>query len=362
MTIATLLFMVAGKRITLRDRLVIQEAMNESGLSGMVRLIRWVIWMTLAFEAVGAALLATSFVPDFGWARGLYYAVFHSISAFCNAGFDLLGNYTSLTPYQLDPVVNLTISFLIIAGGLGFGVWRDLFKNRGHFRALKLHTRLVLVTTGGLLLGGTLLIAALEWTNPGTIAGMNFIQKIQAAFFQSVTMRTAGFNTVDLAAMHPETKFVSSILMFIGAAPASTGGGIKVTTFVLMGLFVSTVAHGRENCVIYKRTVSHATVMRAMVVALISACVVGVDLLLLTIAEQDTAFVDLMFETLSAFGTVGVSSAGTPNLGYFARAILIFTMFIGRVGPLTLTLAVASGQAKKSDVKIKYPEERVLVG
>lgn len=135
-----------------------------------------------------------------------------------------------------------------------------------------------------------------------------------------------------------------------------------MTTFVLMGLFVSTVAHGRENCVIYKRTVSHATVMRAMVVALISACVVGVDLLLLTIAEQDTAFVDLMFETLSAFGTVGVSSAGTPNLGYFARAILIFTMFIGRVGPLTLTLAVASGQAKKSDVKIKYPEERVLVG
>ena len=305
-----------------------------------------------------AALLATSFVPDFGWARGLYYAVFHSISAFCNAGFDLLGNYTSLTPYQLDPVVNLTISFLIIAGGLGFGVWRDLFKNRGHFRALKLHTRLVLVTTGGLLLGGTLLIAALEWTNPGTIAGMNFIQKIQAAFFQSVTMRTAGFNTVDLAAMHPETKFVSSILMFIGAAPASTGGGIKVTTFVLMGLFVSTVAHGRENCVIYKRTVSHATVMRAMVVALISACVVGVDLLLLTIAEQDTAFVDLMFETLSAFGTVGLSTGITPTIGTGAKLLSIVLMYIGRLGPMTVAMLWYFSRGERA----RYPEGNISIG
>lgn len=361
MTIATLLFMLVGKRITLRERLIIQESMNENGLSGMVRLIRWVAGMTFAFEGAGAILLAVRFVPQFGWGKGLFYSVFHAVSAFCNAGFDLMGNYSSLTSYCADPLINFTVTALIIAGGLGFGVWRDVFACKGRFRPMKVHTKLVIITSAVLLAIGTVFMAVLEWSNPGTLGSLKLFEKIQAAFFQTVTMRTAGFNTIDLAAMHPGTKFLSSMWMFIGAAPASTGGGVKVTTIALLGLLVYSVARGREECVIFRRTMPRTLIQRAVVIVMIAFSVVMADIFLLTISEPATDFIDIVFEVFSAFGTAGVTSAGTPGFGRFTHVILMISMFIGRVGPLTLALALAKKQAHGGD-KIRYPEDRVLVG
>ena len=361
MTIATLLFMLAGKRITLRERLVIQESMSESGPSGMVQLIRWVAGMTFAFEGIGAALLAFRFVPQFGWGKGLFYSVFHAVSAFCNAGFDLMGNYSSLTSYCADPLVNFTVMALIVSGGLGFGVWRDMFACRGSFRKMKVHTRLVLIASAALIVLGAAFMAALEWVNPDTLGNLNPLEKIQAAFFQSITMRTAGFNTVDLGAMHTGTKFLSGIWMFIGAAPASTGGGVKVTTIALLGLLVYSVARGREECVIFRRTMPRALIQRAVVIAMISFTIVAADIFLLTIAEPGTDFIDIVFEVFSAFGTAGVTSAGTPGFGRFAHIVLMISMFIGRVGPLTLALALARKQARGGE-KLRYPEDKVLVG
>lgn len=361
MTMATLLFMLAGKRITLRDRLLIRESMNENGLNGMVRLIRWVMVMTLAFEGAGAVLLAFRFVPQFGWGKGIWYAVFHSVSAFCNAGFDLMGNYSSLTAYVCDPLVNFTVMALLISGGLGFGVWRDIAVCRGSFRAMKVHTRLVLAASAVMLILGGVLIAALEWTNPFTLGNMNTAQKIQAAAFQSATLRTAGFNTIDLSGMRPATKFLSGIWMFIGAAPASTGGGIKVTTAALLCLLVYSSACGKAECVIFRRTMPRELIRRAVVIALISFGVAIVSILLLAVAQPETEFIDILFEALSALGTVGVSGAGTPGFVRGAKAVLMVSMFIGRVGPLTMALALAGKQARAGE-KIQYPEERVLVG
>ena len=360
MSVAMLYFMVLGKRVTLGTRLVIQESLNEDRIGGLVRMMRWVIFSALSIELVGAVILSTRFIPIYGWGKGLWYGVFHSISAFCNAGFDLIGGYRNLMPFQYDPVVNITVCLLIIIGGLGFGVLQDIKQNRS-FRKLRLHSKLVLTFTAVLLLAGTLITLLVEWQNPDTLGPMNFFQKLQAAFFQSVTLRTAGFNTIDQAALMPATKMISVILMFIGASPASTGGGVKTSTMAVLCLNVRMVARGRSEISAYRRTIAREIVQRALAIVMIGLAVLLIDIMALTILEPQANFLDLAFECASALGTVGVSSVGTYTLEPLSRALLILAMYIGRVGPLTLTMALGHKQAQTKDA-FRYPEERVLVG
>ena len=361
MSVAMLYFMVLGKRVTLGTRLVIQESLNEDRIGGLVRMMRWVIFSALSIEAIGAILLSTRFIPIYGFGKGLWYGVFHSISAFCNAGFDLIGGYRNLMPFQYDPVVNLTICSLIIIGGLGFAVLQDVKQNGGNFKKLRLHSKLVIVFTAILLLGGTLIVLLVEWSNPATLGPMIFFQKLQAAFFQSVTLRTAGFNTIDQASLLPATKMISVILMFIGASPASTGGGVKTSTMAVLCLNVRMVARGRTEIAAFHRTINRETMQRALAIVMIGLCVLLGEIFALTILEPQAQFLDLAFECASALGTVGVSSVGTPTLGGVSRFLLILAMYIGRVGPLTLTLALGHKQAQTKDA-FRYPEERVLVG
>ena len=360
MSVAMLYFMLLGKRVTLGTRLLFQESLNEDRIGGLVRMMRWVIFSALSIEAVGAALLATRFIPIYGFGKGLWYGVFHSISAFCNAGFDLIGGYRNLMPFQYDPVVNITITLLIIIGGLGFGVLHDIWTTRS-VRKLRLHSKIVLTFTGILLLGGTLIVLATEWSNPATLGPMNFFQKLQAAFFQAVTLRTAGFNTIDQAALMPATKLLSVLLMFIGASPASTGGGIKVSTMAILFLTVRMVVRGRLEISAFHRTIPRALTQRALAIVFIGVCVLLLDVMALTLLEPGTDTLDLAFECASALGTVGVSSVGTFNLGAISRLLLILTMYIGRVGPLTLTMAIGHRQAQPREM-YRYPEDRVLVG
>ena len=360
MSVAMLYFMLLGKRVTLGTRLVIQESLNEDRIGGLVRMMRWVIFSALSIEGIGALILSTRFIPIYGFGKGLWYGVFHSISAFCNAGFDLIGNYQNLMPFQYDPVVNITICLLIIIGGLGFAVLQD-FKHNRSFRKLRLHSKLVITFTAILLFGGTLIVLLVEWSNPATLGPMNFFQKLQAAFFQSVTLRTAGFNTIDQASLLPATKMISVILMFIGASPASTGGGVKTSTMAVLCLNVRMVARGRSEIAAYHRTINRDTMQRALAIVMIGLAVLLIDIMALTLLEPQANFLDLAFECASALGTVGVSSVGTGTLEPVSRMLLILAMYIGRVGPLTLTMALGHKQAQTKDA-FRYPEERVLVG
>ena len=252
MIFATRMMVLLGHRITLRERKLIQESLNASSLSGLISLSRTYGLLALGIELLGAVLLSFRFVPALGWAKGLWYAAFHSVSAFCNAGFDLLGGFQSLTAYQRDPLVLLTVSLMIILGGLGFSVIIEtaqyLRDGRGEKGlTLSLHARIVLVMTGGLLLLGTLFYLGAEWSNPGTLGEGGFFEKLLNAFFQSVTMRTAGFNSVDLGAMRDGSKLLSCLLMLVGASPASTGGGLKTTTVAAVALLVLSVVRSEED-------------------------------------------------------------------------------------------------------------------
>lgn len=371
MTCATFLFMILRKRITLKERLVMQEALNESGLQGLVKLTRSILIMTLTVELVGAALLSTRLVPYYGFAKGLYYSFFHSISAFCNAGFDVFGTGQSLMPFREDFMINFTIMALIIIGGLGFTVILEA-NNKRRFNRLSLQAKVVLSMSALLIVLGTLVIAVLEWNNPGTLGaeGMNPFEKIMAAMFQSVSARTAGYATVDQAALMPASKFFTVILMFIGASPASTGGGIKTTTIAVLILLVISVIRGKREIEIFGKSLSWGTITRAVTIALLAlVLVVGVTMVIsmieLGLGDPMVAhggLEDVLFESVSAFGTVGLSANLTPFLGTVSRILLILTMFIGRLGPMTLALFFAIRQNTRKRAHIKRPEDRLMVG
>lgn len=360
LTFSTLLFALIGKRITLKDRLVIRESLNTDQLSGLNRLVLWVFGLTLCIEAVGAALLSIRFVPQYGWGEGIYMSVFHSISAFCNAGFDLLGA-DSLVGVQDDPLVLFPIMLLITSGGLGFALMSDVIRNR-RFSRLSVHTRLVLILSAVLTLSGAVFVLILEWNNPATLGGMDSVwQKIMNALFQSVTLRTAGFAAVDQAALRTPTKLINCVYMFIGAAPASTGGGVKVTTFAALLLLVGSIARGREQAVLFRHTLPRKQMERAMCVFLIAIAVVAMDILVLSALEPGHPLESVMYEAVSAFATVGLSCNMTGSLSTAGRLVIIPTMFIGRVGPLTLALALARRQSAVRD-KLKYPEADIMIG
>ncbi|MGO4986702.1 MAG: Trk family potassium uptake protein [Gallicola sp.] len=345
MTITTVMAMVLGKRITLNDRLIIKEQMNTVSLSGMVKLIRYVLASTFIIEGIGALLLSFQFIPEFGLARGLYVSIFQSISSFCNAGFDVLGT-ASIVKYNNNPLILLTIGSLIILGGLGFNVYMDVTANKLNFRKYALHTKIVLSMTGILLLAGTIGFLTLEALNANTMADMSFSTKTLNAFFQSVTTRTAGYFSMDQAQLTDPSIMLSIILMFIGGSPAGTAGGIKTVTFAMLLLMTYSEIKGNRDLEIFQRRISIDQGKRA-----ISIMVLGLSWVLtatfVLLALEPFALQDLLFEVTSAFATVGLTRNLTPQLTEISKSVLILSMYIGRVGTMTLVFAFANNKDKK---------------
>lgn len=358
MTMATLYALVIGKRITLRERLLIQESLGQFQMAGVVRLTRAIILITLATESLGSLILFLRFLSDYPPLKAFYFAVFHTVSAFNNAGFDLFG--TSLMGYVGDPVVILTISGLIIAGGLGFTVIYELLSLARGRHGLSLHSKVVLKVTGLLLLFGTVLILLFEFRNPETLAYLDWKAKLLGAFFHAVTPRTAGFNSLPTGQLTQATLFLTILLMFIGGSPAGTAGGIKTSTFATILGAVWMIIRGKHDLEFFGRRLPNEIVAKALVLMILAMFLVGTVVMVLLLAE-DWPFLDLAFETVSAFGTVGLSTGVTPTLSPIGKVAIILTMFAGRVGPLTLAMALAA-QRTQQVASIRLPEERILIG
>lgn len=357
MTTATLFALLMGKRIKLKERLIMQEALNQLTMEGVVRLTKYILIMTFCFEGFGAIVLGLRFMQDMSPAKAFYYGLFHAVSAFNNAGFDLFGEFRSLTSFVDDVVVNLMIAVLIIFGGLGFTVLVDMFTRR-RWKKFSLHTKLVLTMTTLLLALGTVSVFALEYSNDHTLGQLNMGGKLLASFFQSVTPRTAGFNTLNIAELRNATQFLLVILMFIGASPGSTGGGIKTSTLGTLFVAVWSMIRGDSDVVIFERRIPKDQVYKSLTVMFAAlTLVIGVSMLL-SITEK-AQFLAVLFETTSAFGTVGLSMGITPELSTIGRIVIILTMFMGRVGPLTLAFAIAK---KNRGTAFRYAEEKVMVG
>ena len=359
MTFATLLFRLMGREASLRERMILRESMN-SEEGGVVRLVQWVALSAFTVELLGAALLSIRFVPMYGAGKGAFYALFHSVSAFCNAGFDLFGGGRSLTGFVDDGLINAVAIFLVIVGGLGFGVLNDLLRGaRG--RRLQLHTKLVLSTYGILLAGGFAVNLALEWNNPATLGSMPVGNKVMGALFQSMTLRTAGFNTISQIDLRDSTKLINCLLMLIGAAPASTGGGVKVTTMAILWLTVRMIVRGEDEINVFGRRLDRGLIQRALAIVFIAVGVVFADVCALSLLQPQADFLDVLYECASAMGTVGISAFGSSSLTPLSRVLIMLTMFAGRVGPMTLALLFARRQVR-SRALVRYPEEHVLIG
>jgi len=359
MTFATLFAMLLGRRIGLRERIILQESFNQLTLEGIVRLVKHILIFSFAIEGLGAMILFLRWLSEMGWQKALYFSIFHAVSAFNNAGFDIMGNSSSLTPYAQDAVINLSLMALIIVGGLGFAVLADLYASKHKKRSL--HTRLVLQTTLILILLGFIAIFFMEMNNPKTLGALHFPSKFSAALFQSVTARTAGFNTISIADLRPTSLFFMMILMFIGASPGSTGGGIKTTTFVSILLFLRSIFYGHEHVTIKERTLPYSLIKKSFAIASlgVSWVVILISFLLLT---EDAGFLEIVFEAVSAFGTVGLSMGLTPDLSLAGKIAIMLTMFFGRVGLITVALAIGVNQNSHALSHLKYPEEKIIIG
>jgi len=358
MSITIFIAVLLGKKITLKDRLIMQEAMNAFNIQGLVKMVKYVLTFTLSVQICGAVLLATQFIPQFGWKTGVFFGVFHSVSAFCNAGFDLFGNYASLVSYSSNSVVLLTISGLIIIGGLGFTVSLEIFNYR-KARRFSTHSKMVIFITLVLIIFGTIFIFLVEYRNVETLANMTFRDKVLNAFFASVTPRTAGFNSISTEGMTMAGKLMTIILMFIGGASGSTAGGLKVTTFGVLVFTLISSLKGREDTEAFGRKFSKETVYKAFTLLSIAMLLVITVTIILTITEPDKLFINLLYEATSAFGTVGLTAGVTQSIGSISKVVLIITMYLGRVGALTVILAVIN---KKKKNGIKYPEAKILIG
>lgn len=355
MVLFSLIAMIFNFKIGLRERLLIKEQLNQDTLTGLVKLTISVIKISLMIEFIGAIFLSIRFIPIYGIEKGIAFSIFHSISAFCNAGFDIIGD--SLMSYPTDVILNLTISFLIIFGGLGFTVFIDIFRKKS-FKKLSLHSKMVLIITSVLLVGGTVLFYILE--SNGVLKGYNFFEKLIISFFQSTISRTAGFNSIDLGVIHHSTAVIIMILMFIGGSPASTAGGLKTTTFGVILSATISVCKGERDVVFLKRTIPREIVFKSIAITFIYLNVVIVAALLITIIEVDKFnLLDVLFEIISAFATVGVSRGITPNLSDASKIIIAISMFLGRIGPTTLAVAFMK---HKKNILYKYAEGDIVVG
>ena len=361
-TLTSFFALAARRRMGFRDLRLLGESVSADGLSKATEVLKIVIKLAAAFEAVGIVLLLFAFVPQFG-AEGVWVSVFTAISAFCNAGFDLFGRfgaYSSLVPYVNNYYVQAVIMFMIMAGGLGFMVWVELAEYRKK-RRLSLHAKVVLQFSVIFWVGGAVLLALLEWSNPRTMGSLSVPGKIMAALFQSVSTRTAGMNTIDLAACSPISKLLMSVLQFIGAAPGSTGGGVKVTTFAVLILTIRSVAQGRDDCVIGGHHIESKTVYRALTIIVIGAVAAfGSAVVVYYNTAETVSVIDCIFESCSAFGTVGLSVGVTGQLNTGAKLLYMACMFMGRVGPVSLAISLT---AKPDDNKRKVlPVGHINVG
>lgn len=357
MTMATLFSLVLKRKISLRDRLLLQEAMNQNSMEGIVRLIRKVLMYSLVIESCAALIFAIRWSFDMPIGRALYYGVWHAVSMFNNAGFDLFGEYRSLTGYVADPIVNFVAMFLIVSGGIGFIVLSDIIEFRRH-RRFSLHSKVVLSMTSALILIGAIVIFIFEFTNPRTLEPLGWSGKIWSSFFQSVTPRTAGANTLDIGALRQATQFFIIILMFIGASPSSTGGGIKTTTFTILVGAVASMIRGRSDLVLFRYRLTQERIFKAITLTMLSLfLVIAVAMVLST--TEDASFLSILFETTSAFGTVGLTMGLTGKLTVIGKIIISLTMFAGRLGPLTLAYALGP---KKGKELYRHPEGKMIIG
>lgn len=362
MAFVSVFYFLLRRRIGLRERLVLQQAMALDELEGVVRLVRLMLAGTFLVEGAGALILTLRFLTEYPLKKALWLGVFHAISAFCNAGFDILGFITpgaSLAAYRGDVVVNLTLTALIVIGGLGFFVWNDLLMLRKKNHRLSVHTRLVLLTTGILLIGGTLAILALEWNNPATLGGMPVGKKILAAFFQSGTTRTAGFAAVDQGSLTGSGKLVSMLLMLVGGSSGSTAGGIKTVSVALLFLMSYSVLRNHKETVLFGRRIPQQQMASAASIALL---VTGLGLMggVILSATNGLALGDCLYESISAICTVGLSTGITAGLNLGSKILLIVYMFFGRVGIMTISFAFMT--KIPPDNAIRRPEARVLIG
>ena len=378
MTFISLILMAIGKKINLSDRIIIKESLNQDNFSGMVSLIKSISKYTLIFELLGAMFLSIRFIPQYGTQKGIFYSIFHAISAFCNAGFDILGS-DNLARYSSDVLINVTVILLIIIGGLGFTVWSDIFKSitkvikeklklKRIWKELSLHTKIVLTMTAILLITATIFIYAVEHNNISVMANDTQQTKILKSAFQATTLRTAGFSTIDQQELTTAGKFISICYMFIGGSPASTSGGIKTTTLAVLVLCIINFIRGKNEINVFKKNISLEIVRRAIVIFAISIFIVIIAIMGLLISEismqeemytseiasfRTFTFMDIFFEVVSAFGTVGLSLNVTSSL---------CLMIIGRLGPITISIALFKRKKENKENIVSYPKGNVLIG
>ena len=365
MTMSMILFSFTGRKISLHDRMSMAEGLGESRLQGVVRLTRGALLVTGIIELTGAFLLSFRFIPQYGVAKGIWFSIFHSISAFCNAGFDLIGGYRSMTVYNHDPYVLLIVMGLIVSGGLGFAVIINM-RQTHDFRRLRLNSKMVLTGTAVMILLGTLAFLWIEYENPKTIGGMSLFDKIVNSMFQSVTLRTAGFNSIDQLTMHDASKGLSILIMLVGGGPAGTAGGLKITTVFTLLLAARAYIRGTFETEIFGRTISIEQVRRALTITLLGVLFLFSMATMLSFSEQDMpagslGLLNQLFEATSAFCTVGVSAGVSAAGSSVTRVILILLMYAGRVGLVTVAVSLVESTARKEPV-LHYPQEDILIG
>ena len=355
MTLASIIPLILRKKIGIKTRLILKEQLNIESMEGVIRLFKYVLGFTLVIESLGALFLAIRFVPTYGLGKGIWFSIFHSISSFCNAGFDILGD--SIYPLRDDYLVNITIMSLVIIGGLGFMVTSEIYYKR-HFKKFSTHSKLVLLTNAGLILVGALGFFVLESLKSGVLSNETIGDGVLISFFQSVAARTAGFYSADLSKINDSTAILLISLMFIGGSPGSTAGGIKTTTFVVLILAVISVIKNEKEPVVFKRRISSEAIKKALSIFLISLSIV-IFVSFVIAAIEDFAFIDILYETASALGTVGATLGITDKLSVASKILITLCMYLGRIGPMTMALSFGL----KSDVRlIRYPEGFISIG
>ena len=361
MSAASLVIFVLRKKIGLKQRMVMAQALSVNEMEGVVRLQKWVLLGSLIIQFTGAAILCLRFLPTYGLSQSIKWGVFHAVSAFCNAGFDIFGKLqpdSSVMLFNGDPVVMITLMALIVVGGLGFFVWEEVATVR-KFKKFSVYTKLVLITTFVLLSGGAVLFGLLEWSNPATLGNMPAGQKILNACFQSVTVRTAGFAGVDQAVLTEGSKALSIVLMLVGGSSGSTAGGLKTVTVLVLFLFVIARARGRNHVSVFKRTIPNDKILDAVTIVsiVVSLALAGA---IFVSATSGIGFTDSLFETSSALATVGLTAGVTPSLSVAAQYLIIVFMYFGRVGVLTISLGLLMGN--RAEDRFRYADTNLLIG
>lgn len=356
MTFSTIIALLLGRKIGLKGRLLLKDDLDNIQMAGLIRLVKSVLFLTLIIEGFGAIPLFISLIRDYPPGKALYWAIFHSVSAFNSAGFALFGE--NLAGFIINtPLVSISIMILVILGSLGFSVLVELYTKKQK-KAFTLQTKIVLSFTFILIAFAFLYFFLLEYNNQATIGNLALGEKLQAAFFYAVNSRTAGFNVLAVEQVHNATLFLTIILMFIGASPGSTGGGIKTTTFGVIAITVWNVIRGKRDIEIFQRRLPERLIIKAFVITLLAIFLILFVTIVLSVTEE-ASFMSLLFETVAAFGTVGLSTGITASLSVIGRLLIIVTMFIGRVGPLILVVALAEQRQK---LPYRYPEEEIMVG